>query len=86
MSILQRIPDDEVFRRFTHNGWLGLCPVWLNERSSAVCERNWVPGWWCDLNIFAVDLVGLARDMLGCEPWDGWPILQTGRIGHGAKR
>lgn len=49
MSIFHRIPAADVACNFTHRGWLGFCPVWVNERSWAVTERNWVPEWATEL-------------------------------------
>lgn len=59
MSIFHRAKPAEVFRHFTHKGWLGLCPVWLNQRSGNVTERNWIPEWWMTANIAVLDTLAV---------------------------
>lgn len=60
--------------------------MWLNHRSGSVTERNWIPEWWMTANIAMLDALAVVRHALGLDPWDGWPILQTGRIGPGVTR
>lgn len=83
LSIFHRIPAAEVARHFTHRGWLGFCPVWVNERSWAVTERNWVPEWVMWLNLLAQDCALFCIDAMGGVPPDGWKVRLTGRLDGG---
>lgn len=86
MSVFTKTPADEIFRKYTHKGWLALCPVWFNERTLDVSERDGIPEWWLTANILLLDFIADCRFLLGLEGWGGWPILKTGRIGTGATR
>ena len=68
LSIFNSIPAAEVAQHFTHRGWLGFCPVWVNERSWAVTERNWVPEWVMWLNLLAQDCALFCIDAMGGVP------------------
>lgn len=83
LSIFNRIPAAEVAQHFTHRGWLGFCPVWVNERSWAVTERNWVPEWVMWLNLLAQDCALFCIDAMGGEPPPGWKVRLTGRLDGG---
>lgn len=87
MAIFNPMPAPAIFRHFTHRGWLGLCPVYENDWTADLAERNGVPEWWFDVNVFAIEAVKYAAHLLGIALWpEGWPVLRTGRIGTGAVR
>ena len=58
MAFFSHLSPDEVVAEFTHEAWLGLCPVWLNVRTRVLSERNWVPEWWLWFNIGALVAAG----------------------------
>lgn len=72
MAITGRLSHAEILKRYTHRGWLALCPVWLGQTHSdspEIAERNWVPEWW-----FAVNIALSSGSLLG------WPLLITGEL------
>lgn len=80
MSIFNRVPADALVKDFTHEGWLGFCPVWINERDWTVTERNWVPEWVMWVNLWAQDFAMWCIEAMGGEPAPGWKVHITGTL------
>lgn len=82
MSIFHPIPAAVVRQEFTHAGWLGFCPVWVDARpgSNKVTERNGVPEWVMWLNLAGQDLAMWCIAAMGGEPPPGWKIRLTRRL------
>lgn len=80
MSIFHRFPAAALAANFTHRGWLGFCPVYVNERDWSVTERNWVPEWVMWANLLAQDFAMLCIHLMGGEPPPGWKVHLTGRL------
>lgn len=77
MAFFSHLSPDEVVAEFTHEAWLGLCPVWLNVRTCVLSERNWVPEWWLWFNIGALVAAGRLVEAMGGTSVNGWPIRVT---------
>lgn len=86
MSIFHRIPAAQVAATFTHQGWFGLCPIWINldDGENTLSERNWIPGWWLTVNEAALNFAAWCVEAMGGYV-PGWPIKITGVLGQGAK-
>ena len=82
MSIIDPVPPDVLRATYTHQGWLGLCPVWfnININSNLVTERNGVPEWFLLLNLHAQSLAAQCIEAIGGEAAPGWAIRITGRL------
>lgn len=80
MSIFNPIPPATLSERFTHKGWVGFCPVWVNPVTSEVSERNGCPEWVMWLNLWLQDAAAWCVAAMGGAPVDGWCIVLTGRL------
>lgn len=80
MSIFNPIPPAMLARNFTHKGWLGFCPVWVNTNTWDVTERNGVPEWVMWVNLWAQDFASWCIAAMGGEPADGWCVWLTGKL------
>lgn len=67
MSILQRIPKDQIKEDFTHYAlFMGFCPVYYKDMPPDGCYmavRNWWPEWLMDMaeGIAAICIAALTR-------------------------
>lgn len=78
MAILNHVNKHE----YTHYGWLGLCPIYVNMSdpdSPGVCCRNGWPEWWLDLNSSIQGLfMFVLLQIFGTEPM--FALKLTGEI------
>ena len=55
---------------FTHKGWFGLCPVYLNadegEGMDVAARKPWLE-WWFEANLFVWDVVDLVYQYINPE-------------------
>jgi hypothetical protein len=86
MAMLLWISRRERRERFTHYGWLGLCPVYVDTRDAEeplVTERNGVPEWWFNLQVIAFQ--GINAAMYYADPtYRGYFPIRVGRKIEGA--
>jgi hypothetical protein len=63
MAMLLWISRRERREKFTHYGWLGLCPVYVDTREAdepLVAERNGVPEWWLNFHVSVFQAINAA--------------------------
>lgn len=59
MAFLYTIPDDDIRRDFTHTAlFLGVVPIYYNERTHALATRNGCPEWLLDIAEFIYQVFG----------------------------
>jgi hypothetical protein len=66
--------------RFTHRGWLGICPIYLADTDSDapfIMARHWALDWLLDAHIAVLDALFSAVSCI--NPWFAprWPLLIT---------
>lgn len=52
MALIFKPPKGWFEENFTHKAWVLGCPCYWNDKTLEITERDLIPEWWLDVNIW----------------------------------